>query len=153
MTVFAIVVATPLASARADERAPPSLIERGLRHALPGAAVSDRAIAASAWIPELRIRAAVEHRLLPGKSRVDAIISGELAWPLGRSPAGDTLAGARERRLRGAAHDSVVDRIAAAWHARTLADDAADDLAARLAEEEADATLDALDGDGAEDGP
>jgi hypothetical protein len=153
MTVLAIVVATPPAPAKADEGPPPSLIERGLRSAIPGASASDRAIAASAWIPELRLKAVVEHSVLPGRSRVDTIVFGELAWPLGRSPVGDTLAGARDRRQRSATRDSLVERIAAAWHARTLADDAADDLAARLAEEEADATLDALDGDGAEDGP
>jgi hypothetical protein len=154
MTVLATVVAVPRESARADERAPPSLIiERGLCAAIPGRAASDRAIAASAWIPELRLKAIVEHTLLPGRSRVDTIVFGELAWPLGRSPTGDTIAGARDRRQRSAARDSLVERIAAAWHARTLADDAADDVAARLAEEEADATLDALDGDGAEEGP
>jgi hypothetical protein len=153
MTVLATVVAVPPASASADEPAPPSLIERGLCAAIPGRAASDRAIAASAWIPELRLKAIVQHTLLPGRSRVDTIVFGELAWPLGRSPTGDTIAGARDRRQRSAARDSLVERIAAAWHARTLADDAADDVAARLAEEEADATLDALDGDGAEEGP
>jgi hypothetical protein len=153
MTVLAIVAATPPASAKADERAPPSLIARGLRNAIPGAAVSDRAIAASAWIPELRLQAIVEHSVLPTQRRVETIVFGALAWPLGRSPAGDTLAGAHERRQRAKKRDALVERIAAAWHARTLADDADDDVAARLAEEEADATLDAIVGDDAEDGP
>src|SRR6266576_805738 len=71
MTVLASVVAAPPARAGADERAPPSLIERGLRSAIPGAPVSDRAIAASAWIPQLRLKAVVEHSVLPGRSRVD----------------------------------------------------------------------------------
>ena len=153
MTVLAIAVVSPPAPARADEPAPPSLIERGLRHAFPDTPVSDRSIAASGWIPELRLKAVVEQGAWPGVSRVETIVFGVMAWPLGRNPVGDTFAGARDRRQRSAARDSLVERIAAAWHKRTLADDAKDDIAAQLAEEEADATIDALVGDDAEDGP
>jgi hypothetical protein len=151
MTVLSIVVVSPSAAARADERVPPSLIERALRNDLPWEPPSDRALAVAPFIPELRLKAVVEHGVLPGRSRVDTIVFGELAWPLGRTPVGDNIAAARERRQRSAARESLVERIAAAWHARTLADDAADDVAARLAEEESEATLDALAGDG--DGP
>ncbi|HEX9100770.1 MAG TPA: hypothetical protein VF997_01135 [Polyangia bacterium] len=108
-------------------------------------------MAAAPWIPDLRLRALVEHGALPGRNRLDTVVWGELVWPLGRTPAADAIAAARDRRWRSAARDSLVERIAAAWHARSLVDDIADDVAARLAEEEADATLDALVGD--EDAP
>ncbi|MCA1663950.1 MAG: hypothetical protein LC659_06745 [Myxococcales bacterium] len=146
MTVISIVVVWPT-SARADQALPPSLIERALRNDSPGAPPSDRAIAAAEWIPELRLRALIERADLPTRRRVDALFFGELIWPLGRAPVGDNIEAARDRRQRSAARDSLVERIAAAWHARSLVDDAADDVAARLAEEEADATLDALTGD------
>jgi hypothetical protein len=146
MTVISIAVVSP-AAARADERVPPSLIERALRNDSPGQPPSDRALAAAPWIPELRVKAVVEHGTLPGRSRLDALVFGELIWPLGRTPVGDNIAAAEQRRQRAIARDSLVERIAAAWHARSLADDAADDVAARLAEEEADATLEALVGD------
>lgn len=147
MTVFSIAAASSFAPARADERVPPSLIERALQSEIPGHAASDRAVAAAQWIPALRLRAVVEHGALPGRQRVDSAIFGELVWPLGRDPVGDRITAARDRRERSAARDSLVERIADAWHARALADDAADDVAARLAEEEADATLHALAGD------
>jgi hypothetical protein len=147
MTVFSIATVSLPASARADERVPPSLIERALRNESPAPAPSDRAIAAAEWIPELRLRAIVAEGSLPMRSRVDALFFGELIWPLGRTPVGDNIAAAEQRRQRAIARDSLVERIAAAWHARSLADDAADDVAARLAEEEADATLEALVGD------
>jgi len=146
MTVISIAVVSPTA-AHADERVPPSLIDRALRNDSPGAPPSDRAIAAAEWIPELRLRAVVERGYLPTRSRLDALFFGELIWPLGRTPVGDNIEAARDRRQRSAARDSLVERISAAWHARSVADDAADDVAARLAEEEADATLDALAGD------
>jgi hypothetical protein len=146
MTVISIAMVSPTA-ARADERVPPSLMERALRNDSPGVPPSDRAIAAAEWIPELRLRAVVEQGFLPTRSRVDALFFGELIWPLGRAPVGDNIEAARDRRQRSVSRDSLVERIAAAWHARSVADDAADDVAARLAEEEADATLDALAGD------
>jgi hypothetical protein len=121
---------------------------RALRNELPGESASDRAIAAAQWIPELRLRALVAEGALPGRHRLDTTFFGELVWPLGRTPVGDLIAAARDRRQRSAARDSLVERIADAWHARALADDAADEVTARLAEEEADATLDALDGAG-----
>ncbi len=151
MTVFSIAAVATSAPARADEPVPASLIERALRNDSPGTPPSDRALAVAQWIPELRLRALVEHGVLPGRSRVDTIVWGELVWPLGRTPVGDAIAAAQERRQRSTARDSLVERITAAWHARALADDAADEVAARLAEEEADATLEALAGD--EDAP
>lgn len=147
MTVISIAGGSISTAARADERVPPSLIERALRNDSPGTPPSDRAIAAAPWIPELRLRAVVEHGAIPMRSRVDTLLFGELIWPLGRTPVGDSVEAARARRQRSEARDSLVERIAAAWHARSVADDAADDVAARLAEEEADATLDALAGD------
>jgi hypothetical protein len=149
MSVFSIAVVSLSTSARADERVPPSLIERALRNESPGKPASDRAVAAAAWIPQLRLRAVVTENALPGRNRVETIMFGELAWPLGRTPVGDSIAAAQDRRQRSISRDALVERIAAAWHARTRADDAADDVAARLAEEEADATIDALVGDGA----
>jgi hypothetical protein len=157
MTVIAIAVGSPPTLAQADERAPPSLppslIERAQRNAVPGGAVSDRAIAASAWIPELRLDAIVERHVGPDRGRVETIVFGELAWPLGRSPGVDLVTGARARRLQSAARDSLVERILAAWHQRRAAADATDEVAARLAEEEDDAILDAIVGDGDEDAP
>jgi len=148
MTVFTIAL-TSSAPARADEPVPPSLIERAVRSELPGRQPSDGAVTAASWIPELRLHALVEHSALPGRQRVDAAVLGELVWPLGRTPAGDLIAAAHDRRQRSAARDSLVERIADAWHARNVAGDAADDaVAARLDAEEADAIVDALDGDG-----
>jgi len=147
MTVLSIL-AVPLSTpARADEPVPPSLIERALRNDSPGRPPSDRALALAQWIPQLRLKAVVSERALSGQRRVETIVFGELAWPLGRTPVGDRVAAAEARRQRSAARDALVERIAAAWHARVLADNAADDVSARLAEEEADATLDALAGD------
>jgi hypothetical protein len=147
MTVFSFAAVSLSSAARADEPVPPSLIARALHNDSPGQPPSDRALAAAQWIPQLRLKAVVSERALPGRSRVETIVFGELAWPLGRTPVGDRIAAAEARRQRSAARDSLVERIAAAWHARTVADDASDDVAARLAEEEADATLDALAGD------
>jgi hypothetical protein len=147
MTVFSILAVPPSSVARADEPVPPSLIERALRNDSPGRPPSDRALAAAQWIPQLRLKAIVSEHALSGQSRVETIVFGELAWPLGRTPVGDRVAAAEDKRQRSAARDALVDRIAAAWHARTLAENAADTVTARLAEEEADATIDALAGD------
>jgi hypothetical protein len=140
MTVFAIAVVSPSASARADERAPPaaSLIDRGL---------------AASFVPQLRLGAAVERSHWQGRSAVDTIVYGELVWPLGRAPAGHAIAASREGQQRAAARETLVERIAAAWHKRRQADDLADEIAARLAHEEADAEIEALTGDATEDEP
>ena len=147
MTVFSIATLTPSLSARADERAPPlSLIDRAVQLDSPGRPSSERALAAAPWIPELRLRGVVEKSALPGRGRLDAGFFAELAWPFGRRIVEDAVAAARDRRERSAARDALVERITAAWHARRLAAEAADDVAGELAEEEADATLDALSG-------
>jgi hypothetical protein len=147
MTVFSILAAPLSTPARADEPVPPSLIERALRNDSPGRPPSDRALAVAQWIPQLRLKAVVSEHALPRQSRVETIVFGELAWPLGRTPVGDRIAAADAKRQRSAARDALVERIAAAWHARTLAENAADAVSARLAEEEADATVDALTGE------
>lgn len=126
---------------------------RALRNDDPGETVSERALAAAPWIPSLRLGALFERGAYGGSGRVDTTFYGALLWPLGRTPVGDNIAAARDRRARSAARDSLVERIAAAWQARNRADDAADDVAARLDEEEADATLDALTGAATEDEP
>ena len=95
----------------------------------------------------------VEQRRWPGRSAVDTIVFGELAWPLGRTAAADAIAAARERRRHAVGCDRLVERIAAAWHHRQRANDLDDAIAARLAEDEADAELAALTGDDAEDEP
>jgi hypothetical protein len=147
MTVFSIVAVSPLAPARADEPVPSSLMERALRNDSPGQPASARAANAAPWIPELRLRATITHGQWPARDRVDTSFIGELAWPLGRSPWADAAAAARDRRQRSVARDALVERIAAAWHARRVADEAADDVEAELAAEEAEATVDALVGD------
>jgi hypothetical protein len=146
MTVLSIAAASPSASARADERPPPSLIERALRNGSPGEPASERSLAAAPWIPELKLRAVFERGMLPGRSRLDTVFLGQLAWPFGRRPVEDAVAAARDRRERAATREQLVGQIAAAWHARRMASELADDVAAELAEEEADATLDALSG-------
>jgi len=151
MTVFTIVAVSPSAPARADEPLPPTLIERAVSNDSPGKPASDRAASAAPWLPELRLRATITHGEWPGRSRVDTSVFGELAWPLGRSPWADATAAARDRRQRSAARDSIVERLAAAWHARRVADDTADDIEAELAAEEAEATLDALASDDLEE--
>jgi hypothetical protein len=153
MTVLFMAASSPSASAQTDERPPPSLIERALRNDAPGGTVSERALAAAPWIPQLRLGAVVTHGAYASGSRFNTTVYGVLAWPLGRTPVGDNIAAARDRRARAAARDSLVERIAAAWHTRNLADDAADEVAARLADEEANATLDALSGAATEDEP
>ncbi|HEY2747120.1 MAG TPA: hypothetical protein VGL86_21000 [Polyangia bacterium] len=157
MTVFSIAALSPSAPARADERTPPSLppslIERALRFDSPGALTSERALAVSPWIPRLKLRFVVEHGALAGRNRLDTSFFGELAWPFGRRPIDDAVAVARERREWAAARDRLVESIAAAWHARRVAAEHADDVAAELAAEEADATLDALTGDALGDQP
>ena len=84
MTVLSIAAASPSA-ARADERPPPSLIERALRTDSPGETVSERALAASPWIPALRVGAVVEHGAYSKGGRVDTTFYGALIWPLGRT--------------------------------------------------------------------
>ena len=151
MTVFTIVAPSAAAPARADEPVPPSLIARALRNDSPGAPASETAANVAPWIPQLRLRAIVTQGEWPDRGRVDTTVLGELAWPLGRSPAADAVAAARDRRERSAARDDLVERIAAAWRARRVAQDA-DDVDAELDAEEAQATLDALVGDDFEDG-
>lgn len=151
MTVLSILMAIHSTAARADDRIPPSLIERALGNDSPGRPASDRAAAAASWIPELRLRAMVTRGEWPRRSRLDTSVVGELAWPLGRSPRADATAAARDRRQRSIARDSLVERIAAAWRARRIATENTDDVEGRLAAEEADATLDALAGDDLEE--
>ncbi|HEY1585829.1 MAG TPA: hypothetical protein VGH63_09100 [Polyangia bacterium] len=119
----------------------------------PGQPASERALAASPWIPALRLRAVFEHSALSGRSRVETTFFGELAWPFGRRPVENAVAASRDRRERSATRDALVEKIAAAWHARRAADDVADDVAEELAIEEADATLDALSGSATEERP
>ena len=151
MTVLSIATISP--SARADERPPPSLIERALRFDSPGRPPSEGALAAAPWVPELHLRAVVEHSTLPGRHQLDTTVLAIVAWPFGRRPIADATAVARDRRERSAARDALVEKIAAAWHARRIASEAADDVATELDQEEADATLDALTGDALGDRP
>jgi hypothetical protein len=155
MTVLAIAVVSPLASAGAEERPPPaSLIARGLAHAGLGTpSVSERVLAAARWLPQLRLRTIVERGDGTGLTRASTTVLGELAWPLGRTPVGDAVAAERDARQRSAARQRLVDRISEAWQRRQHAEELADDVAARLAEDEADAELDALVGDDAGDAP
>ena len=108
MTVFSIGVVSLSTAARADEP-PPSLIARALRNDSPGAPPSERAVAAAQWIPQLRLKAIVSEHALAGQNRVETIMFGELAWPLGRTPVGDRVAAAEERRQRSIARDALVD--------------------------------------------
>ncbi len=124
-----------------------------MRNDSPGAPASERALAASPWIPALRLRAVFAHSALSERSRLDTALFAELAWPFGRRPVENAVAAARDRRERSAARDALVEKIAAAWHARRVAADVAEDVAEELAVEEADATLDALSGRATEDQP
>src|SRR4051794_24360928 len=108
MIVISIAGISPTA-AHGDEPVPPSLIERALRNDSPGATPSDHAIAAAEWIPELRLRAVVEHGSMPTRSRFDALFFGELMWPLGRTAVGDHIEAARYRRQRSASRDALVE--------------------------------------------
>ena len=152
MIVLSIAAVSPLASAGAEERPPPaSLIERGLRHAgLSAPSLSERVLAAARWLPRLRLGAVVERGDGTGLTRASTIVFGELSWPLPLRSAGDTLAAERATRQRSAERERLIDRISEAWQRRQHADDLADDIAARLAEDEADAELEAIVG---EDGP
>jgi hypothetical protein len=143
MTILATLVVSPPALAQGDERVPPPLIERALR--LPRAAPSDAAMTAATWLPELRLHAIVEQSTWLGHHGATTTILGELAWPLDRTPVGSAVDAARVRRQRAAARESLVERIATAWHERRRAEEAADDVAAELSREEADAELDALE--------
>lgn len=149
MIVFAIAAVSPLASAGAQERPPPaSLIDRGLRHAgLAEPNVSAQALAAARWLPELRLTAIVERGDGSGLTRASTTVLGQLSWPLGRTGVADTLAAERDARWRSQARERLADRIAEAWQRRRHAEELADDLAARLAEDEADAELEAIVGE------
>jgi hypothetical protein len=142
MTVFASLVVSPVALAQADERPPPSLIGRALP---PARVASDATMAVANWMPELRVRAIFEEATWPWQHGLTTTIVGELAWPLGRTPVGGAVDAARVRRQRDAARESLVEKIAAAWHERRRAEDLADDVAGELAREEADAEIDALE--------
>lgn len=154
MTVIAIAAVSPSASTGAEERPPPaSLIERALAHAaLDRPSVSERVLAAARWIPQLRLGVTVERgQPLSGTSVASAFVYGVLAWPLSRTATGDAIAAERELRLRATARQRLIDRVSEAWQRRQHASELTDEVAARLAEDEADAELDALVGD--EDGP
>ncbi len=146
MTALALVVVSPLARAQADELAPPaSLIGRALRRSDGCTAhPSERAATAAQWMPELRLGAAARHADWAAGSSTETLIYGALAWPLDRAPVGDALAVAQRTRQCAEARTSLVERIAAAWHRRLQAEALADDVAAELATEEADAELEAL---------
>jgi hypothetical protein len=153
MITFALAAVSPVASSTADERSPPaSLIARGLRHAgLHRPSVSERVLAAARWVPALGVGVAVERDAATTRSFAATRVYGQLAWPLGRAPTGDTIAAERDLRWRAAARDRLIDRISEAWQRRQHAAEIADDIAARLSEDEADAEIEALVG--AEDAP
>lgn len=155
MTVLAIAPGSPHMSAHAEEReVPASLIQRGLlRAGLCDGTVSDGAIAAAQWLPELRLGARFRHRTMPWGFAAETLVFGELAWPLGRTPVGDAIRGVREGRQRSDARDSLVERIASAWHKRQQAAQVTDEIAARLDGDEADAELEALTGEDGEAQP
>lgn len=143
MTVLATLLMSPRALAQPDEHAPPPLIDRGLQ-ALSARSVSDRALAAASFMPELRLRAIFEDATWTGRRATSTTILGELAWPLGRTPVGSAVDAAALRRQRSRERDSLVERIAAAWHERRRLEELGDDIASEIDREEADAELDAL---------
>jgi hypothetical protein len=148
---LALTLLMPLAPARADASAARlSLRGRTLRSRSPGD--RERAIAAASWLPELRVRATVERSDVPGR-RDNTTVSGELTWPLDRSFGSNAIAEARARRQAAVERERLVDRIAETLRRRQQAHDLNDDVAAELAEEEADAEVYALTGRAAEDGP
>lgn len=155
MTAISIAVVSPLAPARADERAPPaSLIDRALRNAgLCPTAPLDGVREAARFVPELRLGATVGRAQLPWGTRDETLVYGALAWPLDRASAGSAVDEARYDRQRVKRREDLIDRIAATWHRREQADRIDDDVAAELAAEEADAELDALTGAAVEDEP
>src|SRR5262249_2010815 len=85
MTVLSIAAASP-SPARADERPPPSLIDRAVRNDSPGETVSERVLATAPWIPALKLGALVAHGAYDKGGRVDTTFYGALVWPLGRTP-------------------------------------------------------------------
>ncbi|MDB4965860.1 MAG: hypothetical protein JWN44_1549 [Myxococcales bacterium] len=132
MTVFVSLVMSPLAPARADEhRSRASLI--------------DRAVAAR-WLPQLTLGASVSQASWSRHAAGDTLVYAALGWPLDTPSA--TVPALRERRTREVERESRTARLADAWHRRRVAEETADDVAARLALEEADAEIDALDEDG-----
>src|SRR2546423_3014926 len=133
MTVIGIAVMSPLGPARADERPPRA------------ASLIDRA-AASGWLPQLTLGARLTRARWSLHSADETFVYGALAWPLERPAA--TVPALREQRVRQAERQSHAARLAEAWHRRRVAEDKADDVAAELAGEEADAMIDALDEDG-----
>ena len=150
MSVLAIAAVSPPASTGAQERPPPaSLMRRALAHAaLDRPSVSERVLAAARWIPQLRLGGIVERgQQLTGASVASTFVYGELAWPLSRTPTGDAIAAERDRRWQSAERQRLIDRVTDAWQRRQHASEMADEVAARLAEDEADAELEALTGD------
>ena len=133
-------------SARADEPAPASLMTRALRYNGYDEATRGRALEAAPWLPVLRVHAVVERTpSLYGYQSTQ--IMGELAWPLGRTPALDAIAEAQTRRLASVGRQRLLDHIADVWRRRQHARDQRDDVSRRLAAEETQAELDALTGD------
>jgi hypothetical protein len=155
MTAISIVVVSPLAPARADEREPPaSLIDRALANAgLCPTPPLDGVRAAAQWIPELRLGAVLTRARLPWGSLDETVVYGALSWPLDRSPVGAAIDEARVDRQRTRRREDLVERIAATWHRREQAYRIEDDIDAELTAEEADAELDALTGSAVEDEP
>jgi len=131
---------------------PSSLMERALRRAGLGERSRAEAIVAAQWVPELRVRAAVESAAGP-TSQLSLLFVGELAWPLGRSTATEAVAAERLTRQTSAQRQRLIDSIAEAWQRRQRAADLQDDVAAELTAEEADAELEARTGEAAESGP
>jgi hypothetical protein len=153
-----IAVMVQSMSARADEAAP-TFSSASLPVSLP-APLMTRALhyngydpqrrsgasAAAQWMPALRVHATVERT--PGRLGYNGTqLYGELAWPLGRTPAGDSVAEEQSRRQTSAGRQRLLDHIAEVWRRRQHASDHKDDLERRLAVEESQAELDVLTGD------
>lgn len=156
MTLLSIAVMSPLAPARADEPAPPaSLIARALRYAGldRDEAAGSGALAASRWLPQVHVGAAITRAQLPAGAHDETEVWGALTWPLDPTAVGAARDELRNDRWRLAARSDLVDRLAATWHRRTQADRIGDEVAAELELEEADAEIDALTGDALEDQP
>ena len=156
MTVL-FMAALPSASARADDRPPPSLspslIDRAVRADSPGMTASERAFAAAPWIPQLRLGALVEHGDSAAAGRVNTVFYGALMWPLGRRPSVTTSkprasgAPARSHAIRSSSGSPPLGTRVGSPTTPPMT------WPRELAEEEADATLDALTGAATEDEP
>jgi hypothetical protein len=97
-------------------------------------------------VPVLRVHAIVERTpSLTGYQSTQIV--GELAWPLGRTPALDAIAEARTQRQLSVGRERLLDHIADVWRRRQHARDQQDDVSRRLAADETQAELDALTGD------